>query len=332
MSQATAEISTESQTPLPETGNPTDSGIQRQLGSFGISNSLTGNSADVDDQTIFHETSTTLETIMSEAVPILELGDDDFEKAVNEFVAHRIDELSGGSSELNVGLINGATDEFIDAEIPMFRSGQKSREYFLDDNEAYTASFKYVRALFKHFLSQGLEKKRAYLTAVIHGTNSGQVAYFESYFGNEKKLDEITHEFMTDDDTPEERISIADLKGAGVCLERASITHNALKIFGINSRLETGRISVVNEDGSVATEQHAFITFEGLDGKKMIYDPTNPKVIKDSSGVIVGTRPSLYPVLEEGSIVTGNIIEFTKNDDGQILQSRSRQVTYDLAY
>lgn len=266
-------------------------------------------------------------TIMERVLPILELEGEEFDNAVTAFVTARIDELPKHSSTPSISMVHGGTSEFIGPETAMVASGIMTRPYYLDDPKAYEASFSYVKKYYEQFKSK-LPADRAYLNAVIAGTNYGQAQYFETYAGDPAARLRAMADII-DDDVPESS-SIADFKKIAVCQERAGVVHNTLLILGIDSKFETGYMSVENEDGTVDREAHAFLTATNSAGERVLFDPTNPILIKDESGNVVSIAPTHFKMNDTtGMEVDGDIKERTIVDGKQEV-TRSRRVTYIL--
>jgi hypothetical protein len=265
--------------------------------------------------------------IMAEVLPMFELDDVTFNQVVSDFVEKRVADLSTDAETNYVGFSGGGTSKFIGPDTPMLLSNLMSRDYFLDDNAAYTASFGYIRSYYKKLLAKHPDNPdKAYINAVLQGANMGQASYFETWYGVDAnaRLD-LAADIVSED---VDRASIADFKRVAMCQERAGVAHDTLQILGLQSRFEAGTIEVKNEDGSTKSEEHAFVSVRNIDGTKVIFDPTNPKVIKNEDGLIVNATAAIYK-MEDANAQTfiGELTESTKTDQGTV-ESRRREVTY----
>lgn len=265
--------------------------------------------------------------VMAKVLPMFELGDEAFKLAVSEFVNKRVNELSVDAETKYVGYTGGGTEKFIGPHTPMMLSPLLTREYYLDDNAAYVASFEYVRQTYRKFLARHPENPdKAYINAVLQGANLGQATYFESWYSTNLGARLDVSADIVSEEVPE--VSVADFKRIAACQERAGVAHNTLKIFGLSSRFEAGSVSVQNEEGGVYSEEHAFVSVKNIDGSKVIFDPTNPKYIKNKEGDIVNATASLYKMEDaSASAFTGNLTESTRTDDGTN-ETRNREVTF----
>ncbi len=266
--------------------------------------------------------------VMEQVLPIFELEGDEFDAAAAVFVAQRSTELSEHDTSRTVGHDHGGTEEYISSETEMLSSTLFSRPYYLDDLSAYTTSFEIVKGDFEN-LKAKFSVDKAYLNAVIRGANAGQARYFKSIRGNLLEYSNILADVISDDEESP-RISIADLKRVAICQERAAVVHNTLQIFGIDSRFEAGDLSVKNEDGSVDSEHHAFITFSNNEGERYVFDPTNPVITKDGDGNIISLAPNLIKVQPDSP---GHVVGTLKSygiTDGKRVETRKREITYDL--
>jgi|GEM_PF-2338790 len=269
-----------------------------------------------------------LGAMMERVVPIFELDDAAFAPAAKAYIDARVDELSPLASETTVGAAHGGTSKFIGPNTLMLGASLFSKGYYLDDNEAYEPAVGYTRSIYNS-ASARMAPARAYVFSALRGVNYGQAIYFDSIIGNPNASSRVSADII-DDDLPESEASIRDFKYVAMCQERAGVAHNSLLILGIRSRLERGTISVVNEDGSIDSESHAFLTVERDDGSRYIFDPTNPIMTRNEDGLISDIKPALYKIdSPHTTTITGTLKGYAKTADS-LQETRSRQVTYEI--
>ncbi len=256
---------------------------------------------------------TELQKVMGEVLPLFDLDDETFAAAVTDFVDHRVGLLSKNAEDKELGLIG--TDKFIGPRTPMYLAYGifGGREYYLDDQEAYTASFASVRAFYKK-LAEKMPPEKAYVNAVIKGSNLGQIQYFEGHRGNNDKRQAVTGDIVSED-VPD--ASIRDFKGFAACLERAGVTHNTLLIFGVDSVMESGNLKTSHEDGQQTEEVHAFIAVTYPSGKRVVFDPTNPSFTENFQTNQLTAQASLFPIAEDGHSASGTVRHVNIDEDGQ---------------
>lgn len=264
---------------------------------------------------------------MAEAIPMFEAEDEIFNEWVSEYVSKRSTELSKASKVGAVDIASGGTNDFIGPETPM-RAGLLlgGRPYYLNDTKAYEASFATVRNWYNGLKSK-LPPEQAYLNAVVRGANVGQALYFESIFGDAQKRMLALGDIINDDEP--ESLSISDYKGAAQCLERAGITHNTLKIFGIDSTLEVGKIEKTDEPGTTLAESHAFLTVVSPTGNKYIFDPTNPVVTWSPDHKKAELKPAMYKLDDPNALTyDATLQEFSRTPEGQVEATKHHEIKY----
>lgn len=270
-----------------------------------------------------------LQNAMAEVVPLFALVEADSTAAVSDYVTRREAELSQTDRRDSISILQGGTDTYIAPETAMIMSVMFAKPYYLDDKRAYEAAFPYIRSAYG-VLREQLPENRAYLNAVIEGVNTGQAMYFGSIAGDPRQRMMLAADIISDEDEDIAPLSVAEFKTSAMCMERAGVAHNGLLVFGVASNFEAGELGVKSDDGSVDTEAHAFLTITGTEGKRYIYDPTNPILVKNEDGGVIAIKPALYPLdTDENGQQEVQLREFTVRD-GQTQETRSRTLVYSL--
>lgn len=272
-----------------------------------------------------------LEHVMAQAIPLFEAEDDQAVTHFAEFIDRRVDELSAGSSE-DKGAIGSEVlveEGFIAEDRNMYIS-MLSKPVVMDDRTAYSTAAPYVKHFFAD-MPESLSQRAAYVNAVIRAANFGQAAYFKSYVGDFHQREQISGDFISDEPSTganSDVVSISDFEGAAMCLERAALVHNTLHIFGLRSTLVLGKMGDLAE-GKDGIVRHAFLVVEGSDGTKYLFDPTNPRTLKNTEGVIIQIEPNTAKLeLDENGEQELQLAGYELNNDGEAVQTESHTLKY----
>jgi hypothetical protein len=271
-----------------------------------------------------------MHAVMERVLPIFELEGEDFDNAVHEFVAARTVELESHGTESSIGHHDGGTDKFIGPDTAMVGSMLMSKPYYMDDPSAYEIPFKNMKQYYDLYKTK-LPTDRAYLNAAVNGVNLGQAQYFESIVGDPGAHRMVMADIIDFDDldvsTPDNG-SIADFKKVAMCQERTAVAHNTLKILGVDSRYETGYVSVMNEDGSEQGEPHGFVTFLNTQGGRVLFDPTNPVLVRNERSEITTISPFHFKIGDMADNKAHGVLVERTVTDGELVVTRSRELTY----
>lgn len=278
-----------------------------------------------------HSGETVTPDIQSRVLGLLELPQDEFAASTESFVSSRMQELSTVPSLGSFSLLSSEpVKDFIQPETAMVASVLLSKPYHLDDPKAYEASFNWVKQLYarKFAVSSEVEPEKALLNAAVEAVQIGQVQYFGSYVGDAQKRAMAVADILDDDASDSE--SVACFGSSAMCLERASVAHNTLKILGIDSSLVHGTVSDLSEDGTtISSEVHAWVVLRTPTGKRVQFDPTNPILHKNDAGAITWCGPNLK-TLDEDTFKGVDVIlhEAHTNPDGTQELVKTHQLHY----
>jgi hypothetical protein len=206
----------------------------------------------------------------------------------------------------------------------------------LDDPHMYHGLLHSVRKRYEQFLGKGLDPVKAFLNSAVFGSEDTQRAYFNNRFG--ANASDIIGLLGVDVGDPDQSpsVSISEMKDTAVCMQRAAVEHNLLKILGIPSRLETGMLIVEQEGADPKTEHHAFLRLPNEAGEERIVDPQNPvfTLQEQTDGTMLLTGASVFaaPVLTHSreDLVVDRVAKKMTRIDGSVEQLRQR-VTYVFA-
>ncbi|MCA9346037.1 hypothetical protein KC960_00935 [Candidatus Saccharibacteria bacterium] len=267
---------------------------------------------------------------IDEAIELFSLGDSDFEEALPGFIEKRASVLTKEEhSPDTIKNDSEATGSFISSDTKMIRN-DFDKEFYLDDPTAYATLIRFTRSSYDKFIHKGLPPIRAFYQATINGTYHGQASYFGSYYGDLNALVSMTGDFLNDDPPEIDGTHIANLKKVAVCMERSGVVHNALKILGVDSRLEVGSLYKENADRQPTTEAHVFITFNNPQGERVLYDPANPIRIIDSGGNVVAMQPFTVKIIDGAKEVNVPIPTKTKAEDGSFHTTSTFNAVYEF--
>ena len=208
--------------------------------------------------------------------------------SISAFMDSRIDMLSRSSDVRSVGIHTSCTG-FIGADASIVSEGEISKRFFIDDPHLYDGLPSKVAQVYELLQSQHpeLSEDESYFIASIHAVQFQQIEYFDNMIIGKRSLRaEMLGDYI-DSKYPQETFSIAELKHVAMCMERAAVTHNMLRLLVIDSTLEVGELKVA--DGGAGG--HAWLVVKGVDGVSRIFDPLNCHIIKDESGAIIGMKP-----------------------------------------
>lgn len=180
-------------------------------------------------------------------------------------------------------------EDFINSDVGIVSEGELSKEFFLDDDSIYEGLESRVVNIYNKIVQQRPEisLRQAYINASIQAVQMQIIKYFNNTIvGNRINRSLMLADIISDDNN-KEKYSISELKDVAMCMERAVVSHNMLKVLGIDNTLEVGGLHINN---GTHLEGHAWIVLDGTNGKN-IFDPLNCHIHKDASGAVVKVSP-----------------------------------------
>jgi hypothetical protein len=271
-----------------------------------------------------------LSQIKEQVKPLLALQGKEAASAANDFVRQRVAELSDASHTIAVGNSYPDTDEFIPPEAKSVAASFFDKPYHFDDLEAYTAALPAIQRVYGELKATTADDDQAYLNAVVHGANEGQVVYFGSYHGDTEARAQIVQDTIEYDNPTPAPLSVANLKGVAECQERAGVAHNTLQIFGVDSTFHAGTLTDTDAEGVQHTGTHAFLTFTNTVGEQYIFDPTNPVLVRNENEVVIVARPALYKLDPNHQGSQQAQVKSFHFADGALMPDPPQTVTYDF--
>jgi hypothetical protein len=158
--------------------------------------------------------------------------------------------------------------------------------FHINDPEIYDILIKYFKQLYEK--QDNKEFKNIMLKAIIYAIGE----YFGNYYSTQ--YTEGANRKFYYDHTDDIDLAEFKRKNIAVCAEKATVTHNFLKFFGIESHLI---ISTACQIGD-SKEAHVYIVFPTEKGK-FIFDPTNCVLIEDREGNVKNIMPAVYKISDE---------------------------------
>ena len=146
-----------------------------------------------------------------------------------------------------------------------------------------------------------------------------------NYFGDFSNITERMKYYPNEDmvDLGEKQGEISQLKGknAGMCVERAVLSHNIMKFLGINSTL---KFSGIMNDNKL--EAHTY-NLVNINDSYYIYDSTIPRLDNNNINPIITEIPKeAYELQKDGHMNNGYSIETSYYSP---LSNRTRHIIYD---
>jgi len=279
--------------------------------------------------------------VMPSAITLFDLAEKDFEEALPDFAAQRMAKLSEGvSTEFMTNATKG-TDEFVRPERPQQVMGIMTKAFLMDDPSLYTTLIWWTRQQFLQTQGSNPEysEDKTYVSAALQGTLIGQWEYFGSYVGNAEQLISSTADLVFIDFDPEndaasedgaasKYASIADVRTAAVCQQRALATHNTFRILGLDSKYKVGKLSeVINGEPDEAVP-HAYVELNWHDKQRFLIDPTNPILWRDANGNVTWLSPQITEIPEGSATLDTVLSEVVADANG----TRQLQNTHNLRY
>ena len=222
----------------------------------------------------------------------MELDDEAFESASQEFLHNRLAELTTGEHQEAIRADqNSSLQGFIQPDTQIFPEAL-GKGYRLDDLEIYSEALPYLRRFYTNILPQLGDPEKAFRNAVLFAAQNTQQSYFGSVHSGANALaarEMLTGDFM-DDDAPDVR-SIAKFKGVAMCAERAAVANNVLQVFGMQPVLELGKLQIDDKH----PELHAYLFIRDGKGEERVFDPTNPTLTFGTDGSLLQVNPAFYP-------------------------------------
>lgn len=261
---------------------------------------------------------------MEQLVPILELSDDQFNPKASELLKQRLHDLQSPLGQV-VNTSGGTRDFILDTtDISPTKEGSK---YRIDDESIYVQVLPTMRKLYRKYAERGISAETAFFSAAIHTAQIEQTRYFNGLPTKDRAearsriLARYTGEFGP--------LSIADLKDAPMCSERAAVAHNVLHMLGIPSTFHAGFVGRATGNGFELADKspHAFLTIFNTGGKEMLFDPANPKKYKDGD-VTLREVPSVYKMPSGRKPVVVEKQNYEKQPDGSFKPSKTMKIVY----
>lgn len=147
-----------------------------------------------------------------------------------------------------------------------------------------------------------------------------------NYFGDFSNIAERMKYYPNEDlvELGEKQGEISQLKGknAGMCVERAVLSHNIMKFLGIDSTLKFS--GIINDD---KLEAHTY-NLVSMNDSYYIYDSTIPKLDVDNSinPIITEIPKEAYELQKDGNMNNGYSIETNYYSP---ISDRNRHIIYD---
>lgn len=147
-----------------------------------------------------------------------------------------------------------------------------------------------------------------------------------NYFGNFSNIKERMNYYPDEDlvELGEKRGTISSLKrkNAGMCVERAMLSHNIMKFLGINSTL---KFSGIKNDNHLEAHTYNLVS---INNSYYIYDSTIPKLDIDNTinPLVTEISKEAYELQKDGQMNNGYSIEKSYFSP---LSNRIRHIIYD---
>lgn len=179
--------------------------------------------------------------------------------------------------------------------------------FHINDPEIYDILIKQFKQIYEK--RKNSQTRMILMNAIICGLGE----YFGNYYGTHHTEEENRNFYMNQTDD----IDLSALKGKkiAVCIEKASVTHNFLKFFGVSSYL----ILSTNCEIGGSEDAHAYIIFQTTKGK-FIFDPTNSVLIEDSEGHVKHITPAIYKISDK------EYEHIMHNDQNQVVVQHHDQI------
>jgi len=206
---------------------------------------------------------------------------------IKKFVANRLTTLKK-KTKLNQGMISTFKRKQEDFILP---DTEIKRSIFVDslhinDPEIYDIIIKQFKQIYEKWNNN--QTRNILMNAIIYALGE----YFGNYYGTQYTEQENRKFYINQTD----EIDLAALKekNIAVCIEKAAVTHNFLKFFGVCSYLILSTKCKIGD----WEDAHAYIIFQTTKGK-FIFDPTNPVLIEDREGHVKHITPAIYKISDE---------------------------------
>lgn len=204
-----------------------------------------------------------------------------------EFIDKRIASLSKEVKNIPsvIAIFTRKQDDFILPETRVQRHILMPG-FYINDPEIYKIFMKYIVQEYPKYKGTGLSG--TVFLPVIYTLGE----YFGNYYGTQH-TEERNRQFYYQQS---ESIDIAECKGKqlAVCAEKATVAHNLLKIFGIDSHLIISPNCHINSERGA----HAYIVFTTPKGK-FIFDPTNSVLVEDKDDHVKHIFPAIYKISDQ---------------------------------
>lgn len=267
--------------------------------------------------------------IASRLGEVFNLPQEQQEAAIKGFISGRIAELTEVDNHDYInGDERGGIRDFISSErLVSFGVGNKSLKF--DDDGAYVPIIRMVNLYAKQLEANDVDGEKKYREAVVKGVNHGQAVYFQSWVGDIRKSALLSYDIIDDNDEIS-TVSISDVGRSAVCIQRAPLSHNALRILGFDSALFFGQLHTAGNSKSI-DEKHAVVIYKSSRGSNILFDPTNPTAWYDSEGTLYHTEPTLKNIgADVPTLVDMTLQKVVKKPDGSAAYLEHAKLTYEL--
>jgi len=243
---------------------------------------------------------------------------------VDRFVERRLEELTESSQPTSLSLVDESVYKgFIHPETKIRRSLFVDAVR-VDDPELYKVFLESLR----QFKEDPTWKGKS-ISEIIQYALTRTLG---EYFGNDcsNKDTELRNRKFYAEHIDEESgdISISEFRGKnrGGCVEKAAVAQNLLTFMGYDSELVMSSNNRLNSPDVNDDNGHAYNIISSDKGH-LIYDPTNPVIVRDTEDLLYTYLPSIYPISEvqHQNLVRGEQVEVSHNDltwDGNAYQKQ----------
>ncbi len=281
----------------------------------------------------------TLRKAMSEILPLFDLPEAEFMGEEKRYVSSRVEFLSA-QSRVDYIAYETSVEEFIspttDIDAHFSEGIFDLRPFRLDDAAMYTGLLPALKTRYARYLKDGRNPEDAFFTVAVLGAEEVQRRYFGNKIGqqNSGKIVDILSEDIGDNSQQEPFVSISALKDSPMCLQRAVVEHNLLKVLGVDSTLTKGTLTFQLEDKEPKTEHHAFLIVNNENGDPRIIDPQNPilkkRIAQDGTVSLIGASTRSIPITPgKNHYESVGVHEVIVGSDGSETRSQVR-LNYEL--
>ncbi|KKQ74944.1 MAG: hypothetical protein US96_C0021G0011 [Candidatus Woesebacteria bacterium GW2011_GWB1_38_5b] len=260
--------------------------------------------------------------ILVEADEIVKLeNEEERSERIRQFIQKRKIEIENDSHQGELSFLNKSTKSFLGRDTRIVANFLVD-PLIMDDDEIYIAFFDTLR----EFRTHSGWKDQNVRNILPHVFQRSIGKYFggqRAYEGSEGKRKSI---YFENTHSKSNGVSVREFKdqGAAFCAEKASMAHNLYLFLGYDAELiisNNYEIQGENEDN------HMFNKLN-INGKTVLYDPSNPYEVTDDVGNIINYYPAIYSLtpeqsdlFEKGTKVEVKRPEMRQGEDGRLIQA-----------